>query len=88
MNWVDLSGNGKRDELSLASVCRERGEEVIAIRSLTEGGNRMVLTQVVRRPKENHVVRAKHYFKRVTDRAELKSKVGIQASCHVKVIRR
>lgn len=73
MNWVDLSGSGQRDELALSSICVEKGEEVIAIRSLLDGGNSMVLTQVVRRPAENYEVRAKHYFKRVTDRSELRS---------------
>lgn len=73
MNWVDLSGSGHMDELALSSVCVERGEEVIAIRSLLEGGNEMVLTQIVRRPAENFEVRARHFFKRVTNRSELRS---------------
>lgn len=87
MSWVDLCGNGKRNELALSSVCRERGEEVIAIRSLDDGGNRMVLTQVVRRSKDNHVMRAKHFFKRVTDRSELRSSVGISVSSNIRVTR-
>lgn len=88
MNWVDLSGSGKRDELCLSSVCSERGEEVIAIRSLTDGDNRMVLTQIVRRPEDNYEARAKHYFKRVTDRSELRSNTAPSPSCNVKVNRR
>lgn len=71
MNWAHLSGHGSEDELALTSVCDQRGEEVIAIRSLEDGGNRMVLTQIVRRPAENYEVRAKHFFKRVTSKSEL-----------------
>lgn len=72
MNWAHLSGHGSEDELALSSVCHQKGEEVIAIRSLLDGGSRMVLTQVVRRPAENYEVRAKHFFKRVTSKSELR----------------
>lgn len=72
MNWAHLSGHGSEDELALSSVCHQMGEEVIAIRSLQDGGSRMVLTQIVRRPAENHEVRAKHFFKRVTSKSELR----------------
>lgn len=33
----------------------------------------MVLTQIVRRPAKQYEVKAKHFFKRVTDKAELRS---------------
>lgn len=72
MNWAHLSGHGSEDELALSSVCQKTGEEVIAIRSLLDGGSRMVLTQIVRRPAENYEVRAKHLFKRVTSKSELR----------------
>lgn len=72
MNWAHLSGHGSEDELALSSVCHQKGEEVIAIRSLLNGGSRMVLTQIVRRPVENYEVRAKHFFKRVTSKSELR----------------
>lgn len=74
MNWAHMSGHGSEDELALTSICDEMGEEVIAIRSLEDGGNRMVLTQIVRRPAENYEVRAKHFFKRVTNKSELSTK--------------
>ncbi|CAN0068346.1 unnamed protein product [Ectocarpus sp. 13 AM-2016] len=73
MNWAHLSGHGHEDELALTSICHQAGEEVIAIRSLHEGGNQMVLTQIVRRPAEGSEVRAKHFFKRVTSKSELRS---------------
>lgn len=76
INWAHLTGDGTRHELSLSSVCAEKGEEVLAIRSLEDGGNRMVLTQIVRRPAENFEVKAKHFFKRVTDKSELRSSNG------------
>lgn len=79
INWAHLTGNGTRHELSLSSVCAEKGEEVLAIRSLEDGGNRMVLTQIVRRPAENYEVKAKHFFKRVTDKSELRSDNGGRA---------
>eukprot|EP00903_Cladosiphon_okamuranus_P009175 g8763.t1 len=72
MNWAHLSGHGSEDELALSSVCHKKGEEVIAIRSLLDGGSRMVLTQIVRRPAEKYEVRAKHFFKRVTSKSELR----------------
>lgn len=81
---MDLSGNGQRDELALSSICEERGEEVIAIRSLTDGGNGMVLTQIVRRPAQNFEVRAKHFFKRVTDRSELRGSAPAPRSITVR----
>ena len=73
LNWANLSGHGSKDELALSSICHEKGEEVIAIRSLENGGNGMVLTQIVRRPAEGYEVRAKHFFKRVMDKSELHS---------------
>ena len=76
LNWAHLSGHGSEDELALTSVCHQIGEEVVAIRSLLDGGSRMVLTQVVRRPAENYEVRAKHFFKRVTSKSELRSGGG------------
>ncbi|CAB1104461.1 unnamed protein product [Ectocarpus sp. CCAP 1310/34] len=73
MNWAHLSGHGHEDELALTSICHQTGEEVIAIRSLHEGGDQMVLTQIVRRLAEGSEVRAKHFFKRVTSKSELRS---------------
>lgn len=83
LNWAHLSGHGAKDELSLSSMCREKGEEVIALRSLEDGGNRMVLTQIVRRPAEGYEVRAKHFFKRVMDKSELRSSNGREPSSGV-----
>lgn len=71
LNWAHMSGHGSEDELALTSMCDQTGEEVIAIRSLEDGGNKMVLTQIVRRPAEKYEVRAKHFFKRVTSKSEL-----------------
>lgn len=82
MNWAHLSGQGSEDELALSSVCHQIGEEVIAIRSLLDGGGRMVLTQIVRRPAENYEVRAKHFFKRVMSKSELRG-TGREQQQHV-----
>lgn len=79
MDWAHVSGHGSEDELALTSVCHQAGEEVIAIRSLHDGGNKMVLTQIVRRPAEKYEVRAKHFFKRVTSKSELRSSGGGRA---------
>lgn len=87
LNWAHLSGHGTEDELALSSICHEKGEEVIAIRSLENGGNVMVLTQVVRRPAEGYEVRAKHFFKRVMDKSELRSN-GREPRSNVVTVRR
>ena len=88
LNWAHLSGHGTKDELALSSICPEKGEEVIAIRSLENGGARMVLTQIVRRPAEGYEVQAKHFFKRVTDKSELRGNDGEPRSSVVTVRRK
>lgn len=86
LNWGNVSGFGSEDDLTLSSVCEEEGEEVIAIRSLVEDGTRMVLTQIVRRLKENYEVQAKHFFKRVTNKSELQVR-GVAPSSKVITVR-
>lgn len=88
LNWAHMSGHGTKDELSLSSICREKGEEVIATRSLHNDGNSMVLTQTVRRPAEGYEVQAKHFFKRVMDKSELRNNVRESSSSVVTVVRR
>lgn len=86
LNWGDVSGYGSQDDLILSSICDEEGEEVIAIRTLVENGTRMVLTQIVRRLKENYEVQAKHFFKRVTNKSELQIR-GVVPSSKVITVR-
>lgn len=80
LNWGDVSGHGSKDDLTLSSICQARGEEFIAIRSLVEDGDRMVLTQIVRRPAEQYEVRAKHFFKRITHKSELQTRGRVPSS--------
>ncbi|CAM9471473.1 unnamed protein product [Choristocarpus tenellus] len=77
LRWGDLDGDGNCESLVLTSVCRSKGVEVIAIRTIEDGGDRLVLTQIMRRPAEKLEIMAKHIFHRVKDRRELKASSNV-----------
>jgi hypothetical protein len=71
MEWADGTGDGNADSLVLVSLSETAGTEMIAIRSLEEKGECLVLQQIVRRPKTGEETRARHVFRRVKDKNDL-----------------
>lgn len=78
MDWGDATGDGKKHSLVLTSMGNAPGKgtsgqegsvftEMIAIRTLEDDGNTLILQQIVRRPNSAEEARARHVFKRVTD---------------------
>lgn len=71
--WGDGTGDGVENQLVLSSVDAAAGKEMIAIRTISDDGNTLVLQQIVRLTESQAEARAKHYFTRVRDRVGLRA---------------